>query len=212
MNSDKNGEKKGVKIEGDGILHDGGPRNIDNTQNSAYNSDVEFVTDDSQEATEAKIKRLRKKLEQCMAERQEYLAGWQRAKADFINARGEEEKSRAYAKARAREDLILELLPVLDSFNLSRADSEAWNQVPENWRVGVEYIHAQLQNALAAHGLREVPAEGQPFKPEVHIPIEAVPTPDKTKNDIVAEVVQRGYEVRGKVIRPATVKVWSFKN
>src|SRR3989338_4076705 len=85
------------------------------------------------------VKKLREKLKICEQERQEYLSGWQRAKADLINARKRDEEGMRELAKFANEGLIVELIPVLDSFEMAMKNKEAWDKVEKNWRVGVEY-------------------------------------------------------------------------
>lgn len=153
------------------------------------------------------IKKLREKLKTVEAEKVEYLTGWQRAKADFINARKrDEEDKRAFAK-RATEDLIVELVPVLQSFESAMANKEAWEKIDKNWRTGVEYIAGQLKKALVDHGLKEIDPTGKEFDPTRDEAMEHVSVTEKNKNNIVLEVLQKGYELNGTVIRAPRVKV-----
>src|SRR5262249_19665118 len=107
-------------------------------------------------------------LEKTKAERDEYLAGWQRAKADAMNARKRMEEDMKAFRALANEGLIEELLPVLQSFEMAFANKEAWEKADKNWRAGVEYIYTQLKSVLDQHGLKAVDPQGQPFDHAQH--------------------------------------------
>lgn len=185
------------------------PEDVDNVVDETYNDDV--VIDEETTGSDA-IAKLRKKLKDCQSEKQEYLEGWQRARADFVNARKEDEKSRASLSAFASEELITDLLPVLDSFDMAFANKEAWEKVDETWRKGVEYIYSQLLSTLESRGVKVInPPEGSKLDLVRHVSLEVVDTDEDAKDDTVHSVLQRGYEMKDKVIRPAKVKVFVKK-
>jgi molecular chaperone GrpE len=166
--------------------------------------DDSVITEEAQGET---IKKLREKLKVLEAEKQEYLTGWQRAKADLINARKrDEEDKRAFAK-RAAEDIVEELIPVLQSFESAMVNKEAWEKIDKNWRVGVESIASQLKAALLNHGLTEIDPLNKEFDPSRDEAIEHVPVNEKNRHNLVIEVLQKGYSLNGRVIRAPRVKV-----
>ncbi|MBI1998983.1 MAG: nucleotide exchange factor GrpE [Parcubacteria group bacterium] len=174
--------------------------------------DVISRTDDEDALREeSALNKFKKKLAACEKERQEYLDGWQRAKADFVNARREEDESRKKLFSLAKEDVLFSLLPVADSFELAFRDKESWGSVPEVWRKGVEYIYAQFSKVFQENGVREFGREGDVFDPTMHESVESVPTADEKENGKIIAVLQKGYELNGKVVRPARVKVKIFK-
>lgn len=158
-----------------------------------------------------KIKKLKKELLACKTERQEYLDGWQRAKADYLNLKKDEETKRKDLIKFAKEDLLLELLQIADSFEMAFANKEAWLAAPENWRKGVEYIYSQLTTIFKYNNLLELNPVGQKFNPENHYSIATIPTEDETQDGLVLEVVKKGYTLNDKTIRPAQVKVGEKK-
>lgn len=153
------------------------------------------------------IAKLKDKLHVCLGERQEYLTGWQRSKADFVNARKEEEKHRAEFVAFSKEGVLSELLPVLDSFELAMANKASWESVDATWRKGVEYIYQQLKSVLEAHGLTALYPVGQKFDPNQHDAIEKVKTERQEDDGTVTEVLQSGYALNGRIVRHSKVKV-----
>lgn len=159
----------------------------------------------------AKLKQLREKLKKAEAERMEYLSGWQRAKADLINARKRDEADKKDFIKYANEDLIGEILTVLDSFDMAFNNREAWEKVDKNWRVGVEYIYSQLLSTLERFGLKLINPIGQKFDPNHHVSIENVLVTDKAEEGVILDVIQKGYELGGKVIRAPKVKVGELK-
>jgi molecular chaperone GrpE len=126
-----------------------------------------------------------------------------RLQAEFENYRKrsarEQQEFRDYALANA----VTSLLPVLDSLEL--ALKNAGGEKTEI-RAGVELVRKQFADALAKLGLREIPAQGEPFDPQYHQAIEMVET-DKVPDHHVLEELQRGYKLKDRLIRPAMVRV-----
>ena len=171
----------------------------------------EELSDDAGGIKTDAVKKLREKLKQCTEERQEYLDGWQRMKADSINARKEEEKKRSEIAGFVKEDTLHRLLPALDSFELAFKNKESWERVDANWRKGVEYIYSQVMGALKEIGLEEINSEGVMFDPRVHVSVETATTDEKTQEGMVAQTFQKGYKIGESVIRPARVVLFEYK-
>ena len=161
---------------------------------------------------EAAIKKLRERIKRLTEEKQEYLDLSQRLKADYLNLKKEGETEKAKIREWANADLLLELLNVADSFSLALGNQEALKAVPENWRQGVEYIYQKLQTVFRDHGLLEFkPQIGDLFNPESEQAVEKVVTGEETEDGKVVAVVQSGYRLHDKVVRPAQVKVASWQ-
>ncbi len=175
--------------------------------------DNEYLDDSvvAEENAAETIKNLRDKLKKALEEKQEYLTGWQRAKADLINARKRDEADRAEFVKFANERLIDGLIPVLDSFELAMGNKEAWEKAEKNWRVGVESIASQLKKALNDSGLEEVNPIDQKFDPIRDEAAEYVPVDSEDKNHMIIGVLQKGYNLNGRPMRPAKVRVGEFK-
>lgn len=186
---------------------------IDKNINEDIQDDVVFEEDtENGSASDAgRIKKLRDQLKECQKEKQEYLDGWQRARADLQNFKKDQIGEREKITKFAQEDLLYELLSVTDSFTMAFANKEAWEKVDTNWRTGVEYIYAQLKGVLERNGITEIEPLGEKFDPGEHTSIEAISTDDAGKDETVVEVVQNGYRLNGKVIRPARVRVAQYK-
>lgn len=178
-----------------------------------HSEDIEdIIIEDTDDFGGNEIKKLREKLKKCIAEKQEYLDGWQRTKADFVNARKKDEEIRAGLGAFVKEGLITDLLSSIDNFDMAYADKDIWESVDKNWRVGIEHIHTQLLKTLSEHGLEQFDPIGEQFDPIRHDSVESVVT-DKEKDDNkITEVMQKGYILNNKIIRPAKVKVAEYKN
>lgn len=168
--------------------------------------------EESARGSAGKLKKLRDELHACHKEKDDYLAGWQRAKADLVNYKREVEMSKSETARFANEGLMRDMLLVLDSFDMAFMNKEAWESVPEGWRKGIEYIHAQFLQVLNNNDLTLIDPLGAPFDPIEHEPVETEETDEKEKNNTVTRVLQRGYKLHGKVIRPARVNIAEWRN
>ncbi len=152
---------------------------------------------------------LQKELEAAKAKANEYLEGWQRARAEFTNykRRVEKEQSEAHQYAAAR--VIGRFVDVLDDFDRAMQDRPAEDAEPEavaRWVTGVGLIQRKLQSLLDSEGVERIEAEGKPFDPQLH---EAVTHEDSDTHEPgqVIGVIRQGYKMGDKVIRPALVRV-----
>lgn len=153
---------------------------------------------------------LKAELEAVKKERAEYLEGWQRAKADLINSKKTLEEDKKRYRAIATEDLVGDLIPALDSFDMAFRDKAAWEAAPQNWRTGVEYIYNQLVSVLEKNGVTQINPLGKPFDPTEQESVGTVPVTDEKEHHLVQSVLQRGYRLNGKLIRAARVTVGEF--
>lgn len=142
-------------------------------------------------------------LQKLRAEREDLLDRVARQQAEFDNYRKRAAKENADFRDFAVADAARSLLPVLDSFSLALKNSTAR---PEDLRKGVELIHKQLQDVLQKLNVERVPAQGEPFDPRVHEAIEMVETNDAPDHHVLEEL-QPGYRIKGRLLRPAMVKV-----
>jgi molecular chaperone GrpE len=174
-------------------------------------NDEEIILEEEGEGLQDKLKKLREKLKKCEAEKQEYLSGWQRAKADFINARKEEEESRKEFMKYCGMKLAVEFLEIADSFDRLMADKENWQRIEENWRKGMENIYIQLMDILKNESIEPTESIGHRFNPEEHESVGEAEV-DKEENDnIIMEVIRRGYKINNKILRPDQVRVGKYK-
>lgn len=127
-----------------------------------------------------------------------------RLQADFDNFRRRTRQEKEELSNIVAQSLILELLPVLDNFE--RAMAAGNSQDAAGIRSGVEMIYRQFSNGLEKNGLTPIQAVGEAFNPERHEAVMRVEDSDKEEGTIIEEL-QKGYIVRGKVIRPSMVKV-----
>lgn len=158
-----------------------------------------------------KIKKLREELKQVKEEKAEYLASWQKERADFINYKKDEDARKKDVRAYAVESFTEELLPVLDAYDMAFANKDAWEKVDETWRKGVEYIHEQLLRVLNGQGITEMQVKvGDTPDARLHEQVDTVDTEDESQDNTIAEVVQKGYMNGDRIVRPARVKVYSY--
>ncbi len=143
-------------------------------------------------------------LEQLRRERDEHLAAWQRAQADYQNLRRRMGTDIDSAVARAKQGLLQELLLVLDYLDMALA-SPASSEETRNLRAGVEMTRAQLWRVLEAQGLRLVAQSGK-FDAGMHQAVETVPTAEHEPG-MVIETLRKGYWSGTQILRPAQVRV-----
>ena len=172
------------------------------------NLDDSVLAEGSQHET---IKKLREKLRKSEQEKQEHLDGWQRSKADFINARRRDDEAKQDFLKFSKEEILKDIIPVLDSFDLAFRNQEAWKTLPSDWRTGIESIYNQLLSVLGNHGIQKLVPKDDLFDPKLHEAIQMVRVKDKSQNGKIVEVVQAGYSLLGKEIRSPKVIVASFE-
>lgn len=168
-----------------------------------------------EEKKEINIEKLKKKIEECEKLKNEYLIGWQRARADLLNyKKGELERLRELLKYVA-EPLILKILPILDNFEIAE------KKLPENLKnneniKGILQIKNQILEFLKNRGVEEIESLGKKFDPNFHEVVEDVSSEALAKegmevknkeSGIIIEEIQKGYKLHDKVLRPAKVKV-----
>ena len=161
--------------------------------------------DDSVVALESQgesIKKLREKLKTAEDKAKEYLDSWQRTQADFVNIRRRDEEAKQEFLKFANFKLLEELIPVLDSFNIALSAGHS----------DLEPLYSQLISVLKGRGLEELEPLGQEFRPEEHEALGIVNTDKKEEDQKVLEVLQKGYRLNGRVVRPAKVRVGEFKD
>jgi molecular chaperone GrpE len=166
---------------------------------------VDEAAASEEEAAASELEADLAKLSQLESERDDYLETLRRVQAEFENYRKRVIKEQTALVDRATEGLVDQLLPVLDSFELALRNLDtAGGEDGENVRKGVELVYAELLGVLEKAGLSRVEAEGKPFDPNVH---EAVMQEEGEGDPVVADVLRTGYTLKGRVLRPAMVKV-----
>ena len=154
-------------------------------------------------AAQAKLKKFKDELAEVKAQRQEYLDGWQRCKADSVNARKEMLASAERLGERAKEELIADIIPALDGFDMA-ASSPAWEKMDAGWRSGIEQIRNQLLDVLSRHGVERFGEVGDLVDHAAH---ETAEESDDFPGEsgTVAKILRYGYKMNGKVLRAAQI-------
>ncbi|HJE26713.1 MAG TPA: nucleotide exchange factor GrpE [Limosilactobacillus pontis] len=144
-----------------------------------------------------------KDLKQQLADKDDkYL----RAEAEIQNMTTRFKKERAQILKYDGQDLAKAVLPVLD--NLKRALTiEVTDENGKQLKKGIQMVHDHLTSALTDHGITEIEADGKPFDPTLHQAVQTVPAQDGQKPDTVVQVLQAGYQLKDRVLRPAMVVV-----
>lgn len=147
----------------------------------------------------AKIKKLREELAACRKDKQEYMDGWQRAKADYVNALKRFESENKAAKQSGVVKAVEALLPAFDALERSKEHGE----VPEGFLA----IARQLESAFASLGLVEIGSVGEHFDPARHEALGQDVADTLEQDDTLTVVLEKGWSVGDSVIRPAKVRV-----
>lgn len=134
---------------------------------------------------------------------QEYLEGWQRARADLENVRRRMAESTVNQKQALKRDIVEDLLGLADNFRALTAHAP---DPKDPWVQGVLHVARQFEQVLADFGVEIIADTGGAFDPKIH---EAVEEVEGKESGIVQEVVQAGYKIGETVIRPAKVKITS---
>jgi len=159
----------------------------------------------SQETAEAQATTPEQELERLRAELVAESDRRLRALAEAENLKKRLLKEKEDFQKYATENLLTELLPVLDHLDLALAHGRS-NEVCKDFMVGVDMTRKAFLDILSRHGVAEFGEKGDPFNPEAHEALGMLSLPDLPE-DAVAQVVQRGYTLRGRLLRPAKVMV-----
>lgn len=188
-------------------------QNIDKDQNKGHNNnmdDVVFEDATDSDRMDDKLKKIKAELKRCDEERKEYLDGWQRAKADFVNARKRLEEERGRSVTIAKEDIVISVLPVLDSFDMAFNTTASFEHLDKNWVAGMQHIRSQLASILEEHGVTVVDPIGETFDPNIHESIEVKDVSQEDEDHTIVGVVQKGYTMDGKLLRAPKVIVGRY--
>ncbi len=170
-------------------------------------ADIDDEIETTEAADEAKATKIKKQLKACNEEKMAALEELQRSKADFLNARRRLEEGRLAERERNTIDWIESLLPLCDSFYMAMSNTEQWEAVDKNWRIGIEGINNQLQSILKEHNVESFNPTGEMFDPNLHEALSA--KEDESATDTILSVLQLGYKQNDTIIRPAKVIISS---
>jgi len=156
---------------------------------------------------EAEISQLRSELDEALAKANDYLTGWQRERAEFINYKKRMEREQSQGGQNAFGNAIRRYLDTAD--DLARALKDKNRPTDGNgaiWAEGIDLIHRKLVAAFEADGVKMIEAKGKFFDPNLHEAISNEDSPDHESGQII-DVIQPGYMLGERVIRPARVRV-----
>jgi molecular chaperone GrpE len=156
-------------------------------------------------AAEAEEDMIAADLARARSEAESYLDDLRRLQADFENYRKRTLREQTARTASASQALVARLLPVVDNFERAVSAAEQSHDF-DRMLKGVEMVLGELRQVLEGEGLVKIEAEGKPFDPERHEAVIAVEQED-AEPGMVVDIVRAGYELGGKVLRPAMVKV-----
>ena len=155
-----------------------------------------------EEQTPVNVEALKRQLEETEAKLADSLDGWQRSLADFQNYKKRVERDNEAVRALMKGELIRKVLPLLDDLERALQNRPA----DSGWAGGIELIVRKFQNLLDAEGVKRIDAKGAAFDPTFHEAVSHEPS-DEVESGHVIGVVQNGYMIGERVIRPALVRV-----
>lgn len=165
------------------------------------------------------ILKIKSELETCQNKAEEYLNGWKRAKADYINFKKETEKEKLELAKFANAALIIQLLPIVNNFKraFEYSPEKIDDEKIKNCFIGFGHIYEQLIELFKKMGIEEIKTVGEKFNPELHEALEGEEseivseeedkTETKNKEQIIIKEVSAGYTMYGQVIMPAKVVI-----
>lgn len=157
---------------------------------------------EAQEQAPIDVEILKRQLQEAQTKLAESLDGWQRSMADFQNYKKRVDRDNEMVKASMKGDLIKKVLPVLDDLERALQNRPA----EDAWAGGIELIVRKFQNLLDGEGVKRIDARGAAFDPTFHEAISHEPS-EEVESGHVISVVQNGYMLGERVIRPALVRV-----
>ena len=154
--------------------------------------------------TDGDLNKTREKIMALEAQSEEYLRGWQRARADYDNLKKETERNLQELRKYIKAEMILDVLPVYDHFKMAMAHIPL-DQQEADWIQGINHIHREFADWLKSEGVEEIATKGQEFDPRYH---EAVATEQSSEDEgqIIKEI-KTGYKINDTILRPAQVIV-----
>lgn len=193
------GGKKGIKNKG--------TPDSEGKESSVDQDEDDVVSEEEIENPKALIKKLRSDLKAAQQEKMDIMTSWQRDKADFLNARKRDQETQADIVRFANQNLIADMLPTLDGYEQA-TQQPSWTSVDETWRKGVESLMTKIYASLQKVGVEKYGKVGDVFDPNLHEAVGNVETTEKEKDHTLAVVMQTGYKLHDKVVRPALVQVF----
>lgn len=177
------------KLQSDDVI-DADVREIEDSNDSSGTSE--------EESLEEQVKRLQ-------TEAEEYLDGWQRARAEFANFKKRTQLESEHARERIAGEIITHFLGVNDDIERALSRTPETDDFQE-WTLGIELIHQKLQALFDAEGVVLIDAEGERFDPNFHEAV-SFEESDDHEEGLIIDITQPGYKMGERVLRPAMVRV-----
>jgi molecular chaperone GrpE len=181
-----------------------GPQDLTGQEAQTDGQNLESSPEENQ-VQEDQLQAMQQELDQSRAQATEYLEGWQRSRAEFANYKRRVEREQAQAYQAAAGRILKRQLEVID--DLERALK---NRPQEGegaaWAAGIELVYRKMLNILESEGVTRMEAEGQAFDPNLHEAITSEASDEHESGQII-EVLQQGYLIGDRVLRPAMVRV-----
>lgn len=154
---------------------------------------------------QVEIDALKLEIEELNQKSEEYLDGWQRERAEFVNYKKRMDREREQLKVNITGNVIRSYLEIIDDLELALKNKPAKGEGP-TWAEGIELIYRKFLTMLETEGIKPMQVEGQIFDPNLHEAISQEPNEDFESGEII-EVVRNGYSIGERVLRPASVRV-----
>ncbi len=170
---------------------------------------IEAEDPEATEGFEAKVAKMREELSACRKDKQEYMDGWQRAKADYVNMLKRLETDTKASELKGKVGAVETLLPAFDALERAKEHlpAQAGGEMPAE---GFSAIAKQLESAFASLGLEEIGKVGEKFNPALHEAFGQDSVESAEEDDIITAILEKGWRVGDTVIRAAKVRVGHF--
>lgn len=166
---------------------------------------VESEGTEAEEKTSERVVELEQLLAECQTKASEYLDGWQRSRAEFANYKKRVEREQSHIYQTAAGSILKRQLEVLDDLDRALANRpEAGDGA--GWAEGIELVYRKMMNILESEGVKVMDVKGKSFDPNLHEAISSEDNPDFESGQVI-EVLQKGYLLGERVLRPALVRV-----
>ncbi|HEY44968.1 MAG TPA: nucleotide exchange factor GrpE [Anaerolineae bacterium] len=154
---------------------------------------------------EERVNALLEEIERLQSQANEYLDGWQRARAEFANFKKRTDREMEEARSQIASEILAKYLDILDDLELALMNPPS-NDETQAWTDGIKLIQLKLNAMLEAEGVETILVEGDTFDPNFHEAITYEENEDHQDGQVI-ETVQKGYKLGDRVLRPAKVRV-----
>lgn len=166
---------------------------------------LEQVPSNEIEAIEKNFEELQSEIESLRAQTDEYLDGWQRSRAEFANYKKRVMREKEEMRAQVTGEILTHYLGVIDDIERALKDRPVESE-SNAWAEGIELIFTKLKAILESEGVEPIVAEGKIFDPNFHEAVTYEENDDHRDGEVI-EVIQTGYKLGDRVLRPAMVRV-----